>query len=120
MIMFAYNTSILILPNPQYGDAKLVNVKTMFDHAMDGGIYSFRYTEADDKFDLPIRGVMHSKKDEVVIFLKYSAGQTVVYTDEAGDIHNVRIISDPVKFTCTGRGYNSTYMYDFNLTLEKI
>ncbi|HPT70875.1 MAG TPA: hypothetical protein PLE74_01175 [Candidatus Cloacimonadota bacterium] len=120
MILFSYDTYNLILPNPQYGEAKIVNVKTMFDHAMDGKIYSFRYTPPADKFELPIKGVMGSKKDEVIEFLKASAGQILVYTDEFGTEHNVRVISDPIEFTCIGRGYNNMYAYDFTITLEKI
>lgn len=120
MIMFAYDIYTLILPNPQFGDAKIAKVKTMFDHSMDGSIYSFRYTPPADKFDLPIKSIMADKKDEVINFIKASAGQTIIYTDEAGANHNVRIISDPMEFTCTGRGYNNTYMYDFNLLLEKL
>lgn len=120
MNLFAYGSSVLILPNPQFGESKTVNVKTSFDHAMDGSIYSFRYTPASDKFNLPFKGVMLGKKNEVVTFLKASAGQIINYTDQSDVSFNVRIISDSVIFTYSGKGYNDTEMYDFNLTLEKV
>lgn len=118
MIMFAYESTMLILPNPQFGEALTSNVKTQFEHSMTGAVYSFKYTEASKSFSLPFRMVSRGKVMEIKVFLKLIDGKVVDYVDYDGVTHKVVIVDD-FEVTPNGKGNNGIPMYDFNLTLER-
>jgi hypothetical protein len=117
--MLSYESTVVVLPNPQFNESLNTNVKTQFEHDMSGGIYSFKKTPATKTFDLPIKFVSNGKVQEVVNFLKLTDGKKVIYKDYDDVSHEVYIL-DSFNAVQEGRGIDGILMYNFNITLEKV
>lgn len=116
MIILQGNGNTITLPNPDYPNSQIVNVKTNFKHAMSGLIYSTRYTQASKNFIIPLKGLLKNKLYELVDFLIATKGWEVTYIDEESVIRTGYITSDPTEFQSVEGG---NLDYDVELTFEE-
>ena len=87
MIVLQYFSDILILPNPQYPNTNTIDIKTSFDHTMDGQMVSYRYTPSADDFLISVKGLTQNKKDEAYAFILRNAACQFRYTDEGSRVY---------------------------------
>ena len=111
MITLQYNSAFVALPNPQYPNTNTVELKTHFDHTMDGRMVSYRYTPAADTFTLNIVGISKNKKDKAYNFLRLNASCLIRYTDEEGNIFLGYIAPEDISFEENGDMYNLKFSF---------
>lgn len=121
MIIFQGRGLTLELPNPDYPNTLNVNVKTKFKHAMDGGIYSTKFTIPIRKFLLPLKSIFRAKVNEVLAFLIATKGYQVQYIDEYNIPRVGKIITNPSTFENTNQrnASGTSFSYDIELEFEE-
>ena len=111
MITFEYMSAILVLPNPQYPNTNTVNVKTSFDHTMDGQMVSYKYTPAADDFLISVKGLTKNKKDEAYEFIRLNAACLIKYTDEESVEFNGYIKPEDIVIEEDGEAYTLEFTF---------
>lgn len=88
-------TTSVTLRNPQLGDSDTLNLKTRFATAMDGGVYSYKFTEATRRLLLTFTLLKDTDIDDLVIFLTASEGEEVKFTNHDGVIWRGFLLNSP-------------------------
>lgn len=116
----------ITLRNPQLGDSVGLNVKTKFNMAMDGTVYSYLNTPASRKFVLHFTEIITATMLSVMSFFRGAAGQKLVYTDYDGANHNVIVLADTLERVARAINIcHSDYpsfreSHDFSIELEEV
>ena len=111
MIIFQYQSAILTLPNPQYPNTNTVELKTHFDHTMDGRLVSYKYTPPADSYLISIKGISKNKKDKAYNFLRLNASCLIRYTDEEGQIFLGYVKPEDISFEEDGDVYTLEFTF---------
>ena len=94
---YATPTLTLTLRNPELGDSLGLDIKTQFQIAMNGDIYSHRRTPANKALMLSFKNVTKAIVAELFTFIIASAGDEVKYTDYAAVVWRGYIVSNPIE-----------------------
>lgn len=96
-------TSTVTLKSPQLGDTEQYNIKAQFEMSMDGSFYSTIDTEPSQTLLLTFKSLNKTDVENVIAFIKASAGSVVQYTDHLANIWQGVILTEPFEATTDGR-----------------
>ena len=104
MILLAYpstppHTQEIVLKNPELGDPRQLNLKTMIKQNMLGDIYTHKKTPTNSKMVLNFKTLTRSQADALKDFYTNWIGQIIEYTDWDSVQWQVRFANDSLVVT---------------------
>ena len=78
---YASPTVELNLRNPDLGDSMQHDIQLQYGRAMNGGLYTYKYTPATRQLLMTFRHLTKAKVDELIDFLHQTSGRELKYTD---------------------------------------
>ena len=99
---YASPTVELNLRNPNLGDGQQQDIQLNYGRAMDGGVYTYKYSPALTKLLLTFEHLTKAKVDELIDFLHQTSGREIKYTDYNNVEWRCAISTDPNEINTTG------------------
>lgn len=100
----------IVLKNPENGDGRQVNLKTMLKQSMSGLFYTHKKTPTNSKITLTFVTLTETERNALISFYNQMLGNVIEYTDPVGAQWICRLANDSlvittIKDTCS---YNAT------------
>lgn len=107
-------TLSVVLRNPELGDSRQLNLKTMLKQNMAGAIYTHKKTGTNSKYLLTFRTLTLAQKDALISFYGLHVGHSIKYVDYANVSRVCKFANDSLVITTIQDGCS------YDVTIELI
>ena len=111
---YAAPTLNLTLPNPPFGNAEVLNIKTNYKFAMEGTVRSYKKTPINYKLIMTFKtlqeetcgSITYEEVTDLIDFIETAIGDFIKVTDWDSNVWKVKLLTSPAQFTQQNRAFH--------------
>lgn len=114
---FSFGAVEIELRNPEFGNSETLDLGLTLKRTMTGKVYTYIQTPVKYVLKMSFEAVKESQRDDLITFLKVTAGQTLIFLNHNGETWSGKII-DPEKTFTQIKSYRN--QFDITFAGEKV